>query len=51
MTNSIPIFKFLTLKIGDLVFTGTPKDVGYLKAKEKLEVYIKEEKLLELGVK
>ncbi len=45
------ISKYFTLKIGDLIFTGTPAGVGPLKLEDKFEGYIEGEKLLELRVK
>jgi len=43
--------KFFTLKIGDLIFTGTPKGVGPVTIGDKLSAYIEDEKLLEFVVK
>jgi acylpyruvate hydrolase len=45
------ISKFFTLKIGDLIFTGTPAGVSAVKVGDKLEAYIGEEKLLTVNVK
>jgi len=43
--------KFFTLRIGDLIFTGTPKGVGPVKPGNILSAYIENEKLLEFEVK
>ncbi|MCX8491103.1 MAG: fumarylacetoacetate hydrolase family protein [Cyclobacteriaceae bacterium] len=43
--------KFFTLRIGDLIFTGTPKGVGPVAIGDKLTAYIEDEKLLEFEVK
>jgi 2-keto-4-pentenoate hydratase/2-oxohepta-3-ene-1,7-dioic acid hydratase in catechol pathway len=45
------ISKFVTLKIGDLIYTGTPVGVGPVKIGDKLEAYLEGEKLLGFEVK
>lgn len=45
------ISQFVTLKIGDLIFTGTPAGVGKVEIGDLLEGYIGEKKLLSLKVK
>lgn len=45
------ISKFITLKTGDLIFTGTPEGVGPTKIDDHFEVFIGEEKLLSFNVK
>lgn len=45
------VSKFVTLKVGDLIFTGTPKGVSAVKIGDKLEGFIKGEKLLEFEIK
>ena len=45
------ISQFYTLKIGDLIYTGTPKGVGKIYKGDILSAYIKEEKMLEVKVK
>ncbi len=45
------VSQFCTLKIGDLIFTGTPAGVGSVKIGDKLEAFIEGEKLLVLDVK
>lgn len=43
--------KFFTLKIGDLIFTGTPSGVGPVVVGDKLSCYIENDKLLEFEVR
>lgn len=45
------ISRFFTLKIGDLIFTGTPVGVGTVSPEDKLEGYIGEEKLFDFKTK
>lgn len=45
------VSKYFTLKIGDMIMTGTPKGVGPCAIGDKLEAYIEGEKLLVLDVK
>jgi len=45
------ISKFITLKTGDLIYTGTPVGVGPVKIGDKLEAFIEVEKLLAFEVK
>ena len=45
------ISKFIMLKKGDIIFTGTPKGVGPITIGNKLEAYIADEKLLEVEIK
>lgn len=45
------VSKFITLKKGDLIFTGTPQGVGAVKANDILDCYIGDEKLLSVKVK
>jgi acylpyruvate hydrolase len=45
------ISQFMTLRTGDLIFTGTPAGVGPVKPGDKLEAYIEGEKLLSCLVK
>lgn len=42
---------FFTLKIGDLIFTGTPAGVGKLAKNDRLELFLFEEKVLSVNVK
>ena len=43
--------KYFTLKKGDLIFTGTPANVGSVKIGDLLEAYIGQEKLLDFEIK
>lgn len=45
------VSKFVTLKTGDLIYTGTPEGVGPVKIGDKLEGFLNEKKFLELYVK
>ena len=45
------ISQFYTLKIGDLIFTGTPAGVGPVKIGDHLEGYLEETKVLDFFVK
>ena len=45
------ISRFYTLRVGDLIFTGTPSGVGQVKIGDKLEGYIFEEKMLSVNIK
>ncbi len=45
------ISRFYTLKIGDLIFTGTPAGVGPVKIGDHIEGYLGEEKLLDFFVR
>lgn len=45
------ISKFVTLKIGDLIFTGTPEGVGAVALDDVLEAYVGDKKMLEIKVK
>jgi len=45
------VSKFVTLKQGDLIYTGTPEGVGPVQIGDKMEAYIENEKLFECSVK
>lgn len=45
------ISKFFTLKIGDIIFTGTPVGVGPVKINDQLQGYISNEKMFDFKVK
>ncbi|QDA61516.1 fumarylacetoacetate hydrolase family protein [Hymenobacter jejuensis] len=45
------ISRFITLKMGDLIFTGTPSGVGPVQIGDQLTGYIEDEKLLDVAVK
>jgi len=42
---------FITLRSGDLIFTGTPSGVGPVKIGDLLEAYIEDQKLLYCNIK
>jgi 2-keto-4-pentenoate hydratase/2-oxohepta-3-ene-1,7-dioic acid hydratase in catechol pathway len=55
MIFSIPqiisyVSKFITLKTGDLIFTGTPSGVAAVKEGDILQGYFNKRKLLEIKV-
>ena len=45
------ISRFVTLKEGDFIFTGTPQGVGAVRPGDVLELFLEGEKMLEFGVK
>lgn len=45
------VSKFFTLKMGDLIFTGTPAGVGPVKIDDHLTGFVENRKLLEFNVK
>jgi 2-keto-4-pentenoate hydratase/2-oxohepta-3-ene-1,7-dioic acid hydratase in catechol pathway len=45
------ISQFFTLKIGDIIFTGTPAGIGPVRINDRLEGYIEDRKLLDFRVK
>lgn len=45
------VSKFITLKIGDLIFTGTPEGVGRVNINDHLQAYINDKCLLDFYVK
>jgi len=45
------VSKFVSLKVGDLIFTGTPEGVGQVKIGDKLEGYLEGNKCLALDIK
>jgi 2-keto-4-pentenoate hydratase/2-oxohepta-3-ene-1,7-dioic acid hydratase in catechol pathway len=45
------VSSFITLKIGDLIFTGTPAGVGPVKIGDQLECYLEGESLLKVNIK
>jgi 2-keto-4-pentenoate hydratase/2-oxohepta-3-ene-1,7-dioic acid hydratase in catechol pathway len=44
------VSRFITLKQGDLLFTGTPAGVGPVKQNDRLEAYLDETKVLDFQV-
>ena len=47
-SNNIPCFKFFTLKIGDIIFTGTPSGVGKVNINDELVGKLKMKNFLNL---
>lgn len=45
------ISKFITLKIGDLIYTGTPSGVGYVEKGDVLQGYINEKEMLIINIR
>jgi 2-keto-4-pentenoate hydratase/2-oxohepta-3-ene-1,7-dioic acid hydratase in catechol pathway len=45
------VSKYMMIKIGDLLFTGTPSGVGPVKIGDRLTAYIEDEKMLDFIVK
>ncbi|AKD01837.1 fumarylacetoacetate hydrolase family protein [Pontibacter korlensis] len=45
------ISKFITLKKGDIIYTGTPEGVGPVKIGDRLEGYVEDKKLLDFEVR
>tara|TARA_B110000046_G_scaffold104437_1_gene111875 strand:- start:159 stop:767 length:609 start_codon:yes stop_codon:yes gene_type:complete len=45
------ISKYFTLKIGDLLFTGTPAGVGAISKNDELEAFLEDRSLLKLRIK
>lgn len=45
------ISKYITLKMGDLIYTGTPAGVGAVKIGDRLEGYLEDKKLLDFLIK
>lgn len=45
------ISRFITLKKGDIIFTGTPEGVGPVKIGDRLEGFVEDKKLLDFEIK
>jgi len=45
------VSQYMTLKIGDLIFSGTPQGVGKIESGDLLEGFIEEERIFELKIK
>ncbi|MDA3779835.1 MAG: fumarylacetoacetate hydrolase family protein [Bacteroidales bacterium] len=43
--------RFNTLKIGDIIFTGTPEGVGPIKINDNLCAFLEDKKLIEVNIK
>ena len=44
------VSQYFTLKVGDLIFTGTPKGVGKIEENDVLEAFLEDQKVLELRI-
>lgn len=45
------VSKYMTLKIGDLIFTGTPSGVGQVNIGDRLEGFINDKKMFTVNIK
>ena len=45
------VSKYMTLKIGDLIFTGTPEGVGPIRIGDHLEGFLNDKKIIDLNIK
>ncbi|MEI6821546.1 MAG: fumarylacetoacetate hydrolase family protein [Bacteroidota bacterium] len=45
------VSKFITLKMGDIIFTGTPSGVGPVKIGDRLEAFLNDQSLLKVDIK
>jgi 2-keto-4-pentenoate hydratase/2-oxohepta-3-ene-1,7-dioic acid hydratase in catechol pathway len=45
------VSKYFTLKIGDIIFTGTPSGVGKVNPNDRLTGFIEEKQLFSIKVK
>jgi acylpyruvate hydrolase len=45
------VSRYITLKSGDLIYTGTPEGVGAVKIGDRLEAFIENERLLDFEIK
>ena len=45
------VSKYVTLKIGDLIYTGTPAGVGAVKIGDHLEGYLEDKKMFDFMIK
>jgi len=47
----VHVSKYVTLKMGDLIFTGTPAGVGSVAIGDHLEAFIGDDRMLKCDVK
>lgn len=45
------VSQFVTFKIGDMIFTGTPAGVGPVQINDRLEVYLENKKMMDFKIK
>ena len=44
------VSQYFTLRVGDLIFTGTPEGVGKLNENDVLQAYLEDEKVLDFRI-
>ena len=44
------VSQYFTLRVGDLIFTGTPKGVGKVSENDELEMFLEGEKVYSLRI-
>lgn len=44
------VSQYFTLRVGDLIFTGTPEGVGKVSENDILEAYLEDEKILDIRI-
>lgn len=44
------VSQYFTLRVGDLIFTGTPEGVGKVSENDVLEAYLEDEKILDIRI-
>ncbi len=44
------VSKYFTLRVGDLIFTGTPEGVGKVQENDLLEGYLEDQKVLDIRI-
>ena len=44
------VSQYFTLRVGDLIFTGTPKGVGKVEENDELEMFLEGEKVYQLRI-
>ena len=44
------VSQYFTLRVGDLIFTGTPKGVGKVEEHDILEAFLEDKKLFDLRI-
>ena len=47
----VEISKFFTLKIGDIIFTGTPSGVGIIEVNDGLKGYLEDSLIFSIKIK
>lgn len=45
------VSQYMTLKIGDIIFTGTPSGIGPVKINDRLQGFIEDEKMFDFRIK